>query len=187
MKKVVMKTFNIIRIIITILLIIMLAIVILQRTTKNNLTIGNFYIFQVVSGSMEPEYKIGDLIVVKKQDVSTYKVGDDVTYKSDPNGYNKGIVITHRIIKIDENNGKYTFTTQGIANDVEDPKISGDMIYGKVLYHSIILSFLGRLMQNNTVYYGIFVIVGLSIAFDLLRGLFVKDSEEDEEPKKEDK
>ena len=181
MKNVVMKSFNIIRILITILLVFMLVIVILQRTTKNNLTIGNFYIFQVVSGSMEPEYKVGDLIVVKKFDASTYKVGDDVTYQTDSNGYYRGIIITHRIIDIDENNGKYTFTTKGTANDVEDPKISSDKVYGKVVYHSIILSFLGRLMQDNAIYYGIFVIVGLSIAFDLLRGFFVKDSEEDED------
>jgi len=187
MKKIIMKTLNIIRIIVTVVLIAMLVIVVFQRVTKNSLAIGNFYLFQVASGSMEPEYKVGDIIIDKKIDASLYKVGDDVTYHTDVDSYYKGIIITHRIIKAEEKDGKYSFITQGIANDVEDPKISSDKVIGKVVYHTVILSFLGRLMQNNIVYYGLFVLVGLSIAFDIIKGFFVKESDEDEEGKEEDK
>ena len=58
------------------------------------------------------------IIIVKKSDPSTYEVGDDLTYKTDEDGYHKGIIITHRLIRIENNDGKYSFVTQGIANDV---------------------------------------------------------------------
>ncbi|MCR5223858.1 MAG: signal peptidase I [Bacilli bacterium] len=185
MKGVVRKAFDIIKSFIILILIVMLAVVILQRATKNSITIGDFYIFQVASGSMEPEYKVGDLIVVRKSDSSTYKVGDDLTYKTDENGYHKGIIITHRLIRIENNDGKYSFVTQGIANDVEDPKISEDNVYGKVVCHCIVLSFLGRLMQHNVAYYVIFVVGGLLLAYDLLIGFFIKESDDDEDSKEE--
>ena len=186
MKNILMKSLKVVRIIATIILVIMLAIVVLQRVTKNNLTIGKFYIFQVASASMAPVYKVGDIIVVKNYDPSVYKVGDDVTYKTDVDSYYHGIIITHRIIEANNNDGKYSFITQGIANDVADPKISADKIYGKVVYHSIILSFLGRLMQNNIMYYGLFVVVGILCAYDILKGYFIKEPETDEGEGKEE-
>ena len=78
-----MKTlFRIIKGIITVFLCVVLLLVIFQKFTKNRVALGNIYIFQVVSESMIPEYKIGDIIVTKKTNPVSLKVGDDVTDKT---------------------------------------------------------------------------------------------------------
>ena len=45
---------------------LLLLVIIVQKVTNNRLTIGNIYIFEVASESMVPDYKLGDIIVVKK-------------------------------------------------------------------------------------------------------------------------
>ena len=172
-----MKLFlKIIRWIVTIFLLVILVLMVFQKVTNNKVAIGNIYIFQVVSGSMKPEYQIGDIIVSKKVEPSTLKVGDDVTYLGKKSNL-KGLTIIHRIINVREDNGKYYFVTKGIANENKDPEINQDDIYGKVIYHTILFSFVGRLMTNVVIYYLLFITVGVSFAYDVISS-FRKDDEE---------
>ena len=171
--------FKIIKWIITVFLCVVLLVVILQKFTKNRIALGNIYIFQVVSESMMPEYKIGDIIVTKKANPVSLKVGDDVTYVASAENIN-GITITHRIIKKREANGKYYFVTQGINNAIEDPEISEDNIYGKVIYKTLLFSFVGRLMTNIIIYYVLFVSVGVAFSYEIVTSFFIKDKEEDD-------
>ena len=62
----------------------------------------------VLTGSMEPTIKVGDLIVFKKQ--AEYDVGDIITFGS------RGTCVTHRIIDKTESG----FITQGDANNAPD-------------------------------------------------------------------
>ena len=175
-----MKTlFRIIKGIITVFLCVVLLLVIFQKFTKNRVALGNIYIFQVVSESMIPEYKIGDIIVTKKANPVSLKVGDDVTYVASAEGIN-GMTITHRIISKREAGGKYYFVTKGINNPIEDPEISEDMIYGKVIYHTILVSFVGRLLTNIVIYYILFVSVGVAFSYEVVSSFFIKDKDEDD-------
>ena len=176
--------FKIIKGILTLFLMIVLLLVVFQKITRNKLAIGNVYIFQVVSESMIPDYKIGDIIVVKKTEGKNLKVGDDVTYLGVESNL-RGLIITHRIVNKNENNGKYYFVTKGIANELEDPEISEDDIYGKVIYHTVLFSFVGRLMTNIVIYYLLFVSVGVGFAYEVITAFFIKDDNDEEE--KEDK
>ena len=60
------------------LIIAVLAVVLLQRVSKNTITIGGIRIFNIVSESMVPKYEIGDVLIAKSIDPSKLKVGDDV-------------------------------------------------------------------------------------------------------------
>ena len=64
----------------------------------------------VLSGSMEPNIKIGDLIIVKEYKIEDIQKGDIITFEIDDK------IITHRIIEIKD--GKYI--TKGDNNNVED-------------------------------------------------------------------
>ena len=172
--------FKIIKGIITIFLLAVLILVIFQKFTGNRLTIGNVYIFQVVTESMVPEYKVGDIIVTKKVDPSTITIGDDVTYLGSKSPV-KDMRITHRVIAQREKDGKHYFTTKGIANEYEDPEINEDNLFGKVVYKTILFSFFGRLMTNNALYYGIFVLVAAICSYDIITSTFFKKDELDEE------
>ena len=168
---------KILKAIITVFLLVVLSLVIFQKVTKNKVTVGDIYIFQIATGSMAPEYKVGDVIVVKKADPATLKIGDDVTYLGEFDNF-KNLIITHRIVKMREENGKHYFTTQGTANILEDPEISEDRIFGKMIYHTVLFSFVGRLMTNPTVYYLLFVAVGISFSYEVVRSFIKKEDDE---------
>ena len=74
----------------------------------------------VLTGSMYPTIKAGDLIVTKKVDAKDVKV-DDVISFFDPEG-NGSSIVTHRVIgiEIDETSGEIFFRTQGDNNDIAD-------------------------------------------------------------------
>lgn len=176
---------KIIKGILIVALALVLLLVVFQKITRNKLAIGNIYIFQVVTGSMEPEYKVGDIIVVKKTTPEDIKIGDDVTYLDAANSSVKEMRITHRVISKREENGKYYFVTKGIANEIEDPEFSEDNLYGKVVYQTVIYSFIGRLMTNTVAYYLIFIAVGASLSYDVVMSHIKKDEENEETEKTE--
>lgn len=82
-----------------------------------------FGISVVLSGSMEPELSVDDLVFVIKAD--DYKVGDVVVYQ-----YGSSLVI-HRIDTIDGDE----IVTKGDDNDTKDDPISRAMIKGKAVGH----------------------------------------------------
>ena len=169
--------FKIIKALITVFLLVVLSIVVLQKLSKNKITLGNIYIFQVVSESMLPEYYVGDIIVVRKTDVNDLKIGDDITYLGSASSVN-GLTITHRIVDIEDKDGKKFFVTKGVSNFIEDPVITGDNIYGKVIYHTVLFSFVGRLMTNIYIYYFLFISVGVAFSYELISSFFIHDKEE---------
>jgi len=87
---------------------------------------GNYKVFTVQSGSMEPGLHMGSLIFVKSQ--SNYNIGDIITrHTSDPK-----ITITHRIATRAEKNGGVVYQTKGDANDAADAEeITQGSIIGK--------------------------------------------------------
>lgn len=165
--------------IITVFLIIILLIVLFQRISNNKLALGNTYIFQVASESMLPRYRVGDIIIVRKTDPSKLEVGDSITYLGKSSNL-RGLVITHEIVKKEEIDDKYHFVTKGLMNEVEDPEITEDDIYGKVVYHSVVISYLSRLMLTRFGYYVIFVSAGLCLSYDIITSFILKEDEENE-------
>lgn len=91
---------------------------------KDIATVNGYAILEVVSGSMEPNISIGDLIIIDTK-AKDYKVKDVVTFY-DVNGS----FVTHRIIEIDGNK----IITQGDANNTIDEAISKDDIVGRYVF-----------------------------------------------------
>jgi signal peptidase len=85
----------------------------IQRFSNNAVSIFNYRLFGVVTGSMAPKYNIGDVLLCKEVDPKTLKVGDDISYLG-KTGSMKNKVVTHRIIEISKdeivisNSGKET-------------------------------------------------------------------------------
>ena len=173
------KAIKILKNIVTVFLLLILAIILVQRISNNNLAIGGIKIFTIISESMEPDYRIGDILVARRTPPQEINVGDRVTYLGKEAGF-RNLIITHEVIERREEDGKYYFTTQGIANPFPDPEISEDDIYGKVIYQTVIFSFFGRLMKNLYFYYGFFAVVALMVSYQLISGYLVKKDEKNE-------
>lgn len=93
-------------------------------------------IVAVQSGSMEPTFYKGDLLVLQGIDPNELKVGDIIVF-SYPGG---STPVVHRIIKI---NPDGTFQTKGDNNIAQLPfekRIEPDQIHGKII---LIIPFLG--------------------------------------------
>lgn len=181
--KTVRKTFKILWDIIvklvTLLIVLISLIIIVQKVTNNKESFFGYRIFRVQTGSMIPKYQIGDVILVKKQDVDKIKVGDDVTYLGESSSV-KGILITHRVIDIQEVDGKKEFHTQGIANNPEDPVVYGNQINGVVQFKMPILTLLCKLLNNKYIFYfGAVLPLTLYIFFRVLKANYDKKVERD--------
>ncbi|WP_207837937.1 signal peptidase I [Williamsia soli] len=94
---------------------------------------GNAERFTVLTGSMQPTYPPGTLIVVRPADADDLQIGDAITYQLQTG---RPAVVTHRIVATSQNTlGERTYTTQGDANDVPDPKpVVVEQIRGEVWY-----------------------------------------------------
>lgn len=168
-----------VKIICVIFLILLIAVLALQRFSNNEKAIGGFRVFNVATGSMIPKYLVGDVLIVKEIDPNQLEVGDDITYLG-KYGTFSGRVVTHQIVEIEETVGGRIFHTKGIANEAEDPTITGDQIYGKVIYKCIIISMMTKLMNNMSAFYVIFV-----IPFAVLVFLQLKESQEEKKAEQE--
>lgn len=172
---------NILYAILFVIAILMLGVVILQRVTDNSVSLGGYRIFIVATGSMEPEYLVSDVLISKEANPSEINVGDDVVYKG-KEGTFKDKVVTHRVIEKRQDEGTYKFITKGIANIEQDPEITANQIYGKVLGKVKSLSYIGKAIQNIYVFY-FFIFIPIAIIIykqikNIVYDLTHKDDEE---------
>ena len=105
-------------------LLIMYICIMDKLNHEEYLKIFNYSYFKIISGSMENEIKVNDLVIVKL--TSDVKKNDIITYKREDKK-----IITHRIIKIEGD----TIITKGDANFKEDKPIYRNQIIGKVIFH----------------------------------------------------
>ena len=93
---------------------VIVALIVLCAVFLMGSRIMGYRVFNVISGSMEPVYSVGDLIYVKAVDVNTIEVGDPITFV-----LNEDLVVaTHRVVSIDAENSH--FYTKGDANEIAD-------------------------------------------------------------------
>ena len=122
-------------------------------------------VFNVVSGSMEPEYSVGDLIYVKAVDPDSVKVGDPITFV-----LNEDLVVaTHRVVAIDSENRQ--FTTKGDANKTEDATpVHFNNLIGVPVFAIPLLGYVSAYIQSPP---GMYVAIALGAV--LLAAVFLPD------------
>lgn len=152
------KIFNVI---ITVLLILVFFVILVQKISNNRFNLGGVGIYAIASGSMEPEYKVKDLIMATKKDPATIEIGDDVVYMGKEGSMN-GKIITHRVINKSEKNGKHYYYTKGIANGLTDPEIDETQILGVVKGKLHILSLCSHVVNST---YGLILLIVIPFIF----------------------
>lgn len=120
--------------VILVLLIILIVLYIVRvKFLASNDKLGevkiNFY--TILTQSMYPTIKAGDIVVTYKEDNDMYNEGDVITFISEQNGH---IFVTHRVKEVFNVNGSYSYRTKGDNNNASDNEItSGDNVLGKVV------------------------------------------------------
>lgn len=102
----------------------------------------------VLSGSMEPEFSKGDLIIVKE--TADVDINDIIVFKDGAN------LVVHRIVGM----GGEVIVTKGDANPVEDNPISPSAVKGKVIF---VVPYLGTAVEFLKTPVGIIIVVAAAI------------------------
>lgn len=116
---------------------------------------GNYRIFSVMSGSMEPTIKTGSAILVEPR--REYKVGDIISFQS----ASEQKTTTHRIVEIDQKSDTESYFTKGDANDAKDAaSITKEKVIGKKV---LTIAYLGYLLSYAKTLPGLIIIIILSL------------------------
>lgn len=125
-----------------------------------------YKVYTVISGSMEPAYRVGDLLYVKKVDVNTISVGDPITFVLNENL----VVATHRVVRIDAENQH--FYTKGDANGTEDGEpVHFNNVIGVPQFRIPKLGYVSDFIQNPP---GVYFAVGAGAVLTVL--IFLPES-----------
>ena len=90
--------------------------------------LAGYEVYEVISGSMEPEIPTGSLVYVKWTEPEQIEAGDVIAFYGEKD---TGAVITHRVVQNQVVSGQ--FITKGDANEKEDlAPVEYDRYMGKV-------------------------------------------------------
>ena len=171
---------TIIKTITTIFLVLLIIIIAIQRFSNNHIAIGGIRVFTIITESMYPEYKVGDMIIAVNASPEDIQIGDNVVYNGEVDDF-KGKVVTHKVIAKYKKSDGYRFTTKGVNNMIEDPEISEKQIIGKVVYKTLILSFISKLVTNTTTFFIVIFIPFTILVFLEILAVIKEREQPDEE------
>ena len=123
-----------------------------------------YEVYEVISGSMEPEIPVGSILYVEQTEPETFEAGDVIAFIKD------GSVIKHRV---EEN--RYvegTFITKGDANSKEDmAPVEYENLVGRAVWHFPMLGKMMSLMAGTAgkLYAALFAACG--VMFLMLAGI----------------
>ena len=125
---------------VTVLLIVTVCFclfVIVQVMSRGYVSIGGHSFFKVVTGSMEPNLKVGELIMTDDVPIDDLKLGDVISFRSQSVDM-YGNIITHRVVDIGKTaEGQTILLTKGDSNLSADGQYVYQSNYvGKVVWSS---------------------------------------------------
>jgi signal peptidase len=98
----------------------------------------------VYSGSMEPELKVGGVVVTRPVEAEEIRIGDIITFHSPLNEK----MTTHRVIAVEEG-PSFHFRTNGDANEDTDPFIvPAQNTVGKVCFHIPYFGYISQFVKS---------------------------------------
>ena len=112
----------------------------------------------IVSGSMDPDLKVGELAIAEPLDPSQVRSGDIIAFRSpeDPD-----TIVTHRVIGIVDSGDSISFQTKGDANHNPDRfLVPAENVEGRVALH---VPYLGYFISFSQTHPGFAIIVVIPI------------------------
>ena len=126
-----------------------------------------FRALTVLTGSMSPKLKAGDIVIIREVSKDSIKVGDVVTYNTD------NLLITHRVNQIVNKDNNILFITKGDANNtVDTDAIRANQIMGKKIIRLPYAGYVSRFISRYFVLFLFFII--LYIAIIIIKGLITE-------------
>ncbi len=160
------KVGSIISGVVTALLLILIAVLIFSLFSNrdgNGVKVGPYKSLTVVTGSMVPTLKPGDLIVIKTVSADEVAVDDIITFSLPSDEYT---YVTHRVVEMKEGPA---FVTRGDANNTNDATaVTPDRLVGKYCFK---ISGFGNLFAWMTSMTGIIIIAAIFVAYCIIEAV----------------
>lgn len=168
-------------VILTPILIINCTLIIKSYTSEEVPSIGGYLPQIVLTDSMYPEIQSGDLIICHTEEPENIEVGDVISF-FDPAG-NGITIVTHRVVEIEELEGKIMWRTKGDNNNTEDLlMVSEDKLVA--VYEGIRLAGLGNVALFMQTTPGLVVCVIfpllLLVGYDMIRRRMYEKANKDD-------
>lgn len=169
-KKGLKKFFRILHIPIIAIIILLIIYMGYMKYVKHekNISILGFRQYIVATGSMEPKYNVGDLIIIKETPEEEIKIGDIINYISE----NGADTITHRVTDIIEKDGQTYYQTKGDNNNAEDPEL--------VKYSQVKGILVFKISKLGTAITKLFTGTGIAILFAVIILSYIRDKNKEE-------
>ncbi|NIA11854.1 MAG: signal peptidase I, partial [Nitrospiraceae bacterium] len=133
---------------------------------------GTLQFLIVLSGSMNPLMQPGDMVVVRTMPPEDVRVGDVITFH-DPAG-TENVIVTHRAIGIEEEDGIINIHTKGDANEDADPfTVTSNDVIGEMVF---VLPYLGYAVdraKGKLTFILLVILPSLLIVADELRKIMI--------------
>lgn len=166
-KKITATILNLLSVLICLLAVVMLLGVLTTRSGQVP-SMAGYSLLRVLTKSMEPAIPVDSLLLVRRTPPEDIQPGDIISFYS-PDPDLGGMVNTHRVTGVEQQGGRFQFTTRGDANLMDDKyPVSGEAVIGRVLFISPWLGTLLRLIGNPLIYFPmIFIPLGILIGMEV--------------------
>lgn len=177
------RVFSVVRTIFVYLLAagIIIAALLFAASNSPNKSLFGYRYYTILTPSMEPSYKVGDMVFVKITKADNINVGDAITFNpsQDSEAY-----LTHRVaekLPDYQGTGVTCFRTKGDANDSEDSfLIDEERVIGVVKLGIPKIGYIVRFVQLRW-YFVLPLVILIFVFFKLLGIYFARDEESEEE------
>jgi signal peptidase I len=131
-------------------------------------------LYCIQTGSMEPDYPVGMMIVVEPVSFDSLETGDVITFAKDSN-----TVVTHRIVEIDRE--QQLITTKGDNNNVQDgAPVSYRNVVGRVKFGVRGIGYFILVLNTNFGKWMLAIVMVALIGIEIIRRMYYHDKFEEE-------
>ncbi|MBO4284398.1 MAG: signal peptidase I [Clostridia bacterium] len=96
------------------LLVVLVLYLLIARLSGKIPSLFGYSVVRIVTPSMEPKIPVGSFVLIRRISPEDVSPGDVITFfTDDPDPLVAGKTITHRVLSVSFENGKYVFATQG--------------------------------------------------------------------------
>lgn len=132
-------------------------------------------LYSIQTGSMEPEYPVGMMIVVEPVSFDQLGDGDVVTFVKGDN-----TVVTHRIVDIDRETQQ--LTTKGDNNNVQDiSPVNYKNVIGRVKFGIRGVGYFILILNTNFGKWMVGIVLVALIGIEIIRRMYYHDKYEDDQ------
>ncbi len=130
---------------------------------------GSTQLLIVLSGSMHPVMRVGDMVVVESTSPDEINAGDVIAY-NDPGG-TPNVMITHRVMSITEGDERL-FHTKGDANEEADAYVvPASKLVGEMVFVIPFAGYLPETTKSTSLFFVMIILPALLLVLDEIRNI----------------